>query len=588
MKRYSHFLRSSATISLLVLVVGTSLFSYSSVKAEELIQESVTTEIAPEIQEEIIFEETEESEVVSETLISDEELVEEITTDDLEGEEVFSTETTLEEAVVLREAMLAPGGVVCEVSNSPVITFGAEYADIHESAIDAELQMLSQINPTANDPEDGSVVVANNFSSLAPLNPGWYEVTFTAVDMDGCTTTKIAEIFIVGDSFTPVCESGFVYAKITFPDTLVASLGTNTSVSSGEWFPVTYKGLTFSESESDITTSPDISIIRVGTTLFINVNSSVSDGYTVASDIAGSIVFAGGSATSSLVFSGDVAVIDFETEECPVFVCTPLNGPVVISTLTETVTLDENTSLTSDEILSLFGIVTEDLDGEGTVTLTSNLSSFSFTNEGTYTFTITLTDNEGCEFSRTLTLIVEGDDDDNNGGGGGSSTKKTGTKKKPEGEVLGTSACTPYLTTFMQMGEPNLKEDVVRLQTFLNQYMGENLVVDGIFGQKTFEAVKRFQVQESDEILKPWYITEPTGIARETTVRHINNIMCPELNLEIPILYCATTGNLIYPDGTVLDPEPEYILDNGRPIIREKVVIPAWMLRQPEDIIYEK
>lgn len=112
--------------------------------------------------------------------------------------------------------------------------------------------------------------------------------------------------------------------------------------------------------------------------------------------------------------------------------------------------------------------------------------------------------------------------------------------------------------------------------------MKENLVVDGVYGPETFEAVKRFQMQEFDEILKPWYITEPTGIVRETTTRHINNIMCPELNIQMPILYCATTGNLIYPDGTVLDPEPEYILYNGKPVIKKKVIIPEALLRTLE------
>ncbi len=573
MKRYSHFLRSTATISLLVLYVGASLFSYSSASAEELIEESIITELTSEVQEEITLEETQDLEILSETLISNEEPVDTIT-----------TETSIEE--ISQEEVPIKALAVCDITNSPVITFASEYAEIHEGTLNKELSMLSQVIPTANDLEDGVVAVTHNLSDVTPLNPGWYEITFTATDTDGCTTTKLAQMFIVGDVFTPACESGFVYAKITFSNTLTASLGTNTQVESGEWFPVMYDGMTFSESESDITTSPDIAITRVGTTLFINVAPGVIDADIVANDIAGSIVFSGGSATSSLVFSGDVAVIDFQEEDCPVFVCTPSNGPAITSIVTETVTLDENTSLTAEEILGLFGIVTEDLDGEGVVTLTSNLSSFSFTNEGTYTFTIVLTDNEGCEFSRTLTLVVEGSDD--NGGGGSGEGKKTGTKKTPEGEVLGASACTPYLTTFMQMGQPNLKEDVVRLQTFLNEYMGEKLEVDGVYGPATFEAVKRFQTQEFDEILKPWGITEPTGIARETTTRHINNIMCPELNIEMPILYCATTGNLIYPDGTVLDPNPEYILDNGRPIIRKTVITPTELLRQSEDFIYEK
>jgi len=382
---------------------------------------------------------------------------------------------------------------------------------------------------------------------------------------------------------TPACASGDVYVQITIPDSLVAVLGTGEVVQNGEWFLVLENGAGFSESESDITVPYDIAIVRTGTTLFVNIAPGIANGEIIAQEIADSINLVGGNVIFSAVFSGNVAVIDFQAEDCEdeEDFCTEANLPSITSILTETVTIGENTSLTIDEIFDLFGIVVEDLDGEGTVTISSNLSEVSYLNEGTYTITVILTDDEGCMISKTLTLVVEGDDDgdDDNGGGGSSGGKK---KNKPQGEVLGATTCTPYLRTFMQMGEPNLKEDVEKLQIFLNNYMKENLVVDGVYGPETFEAVKRFQMQEFDEILKPWYITEPTGIVRETTTRHINNIMCPELNIQMPILYCATTGNLIYPDGTVLDPEPEYILYNGKPVIKKKVIIPEALLRTLE------
>lgn len=39
-------------------------------------------------------------------------------------------------------------------------------------------------------------------------------------------------------------------------------------------------------------------------------------------------------------------------------------------------------------------------------------------------------------------------------------------------------------------------EDVIKVQTNLNEYSGENLVIDGIFGAATEAAVKRFQSQK--------------------------------------------------------------------------------------------
>lgn len=590
MKRYSHFLRSGATVSLSILYLATSLFSYTFVGAQEVSQnvQSIdesssvveTSEISLE-ESEVIFSEQVDphektiSEQTEEIFI--EEVVEEIFVEAITQTE---EETKVEE---ISAEVLAPEVFACDETNTPEISFAKTYADTHVSDVSMESSILSQLNPIATDPQDGTLTVSNDLV-MSTLTAGWNEITFSVTDSTGCVTTSVISVFVVGDDFAPVCQSGFVYAKITFPETLTASLGTNTSVQSGEWFPVMVDGSTFSESESNITTNPDIAITRVGTTLFVNVAPGVVNASELADSIANSVDFSGGSVVSAMAFSGDVALIDFQAEECPVDVCTAFGGPSIVS-ITSTVTIDENTTLTEEEIFALFEIFAEDLDGEGLVSITSNLSSVSFQNEGVYTITITLTDNEGCVSSQTVTLVALGEDD--NGGGGGGSRRSGSRQEKPEGEVLGATTCEPYLTTYMQMGEANLKSDVEKLQIFLNEYMGENLKVDGIYGQATFDAVKRFQTQEFDEILKPWGITEATGITRETTVRRINNIMCPELNIQMPILYCATTGNLIYPDGTIIDPNPEYILYNGKSVIRKQVITPEVLsetsAQEPQD-----
>ncbi len=572
MKRYSHFLRSVATVSFSILYLATSLFSFSSAQAET-VTDSISEIVSEEVSSIELVESTDSQELVNQEEIAslDSEVVfsQQVEVDPLEKtipeqeEENFLVQDIPEESERIDVK-------ICNETNSPIITIQNDYVEI-SLADDFTSQIINTVNPTAVDGLgiDGILSVSNNIDSIT-LNPGFNQVEFSAQNSVSCVTTVTVDVFVISQE-QPVCQSGFVYAKITFPETLTASLGTNASVQSGEWFPVMVDGSTFSESESNITTNPDIAITRVGTTLFVNVAPGVVNASELADSIANSVDFSGGSVVSAMAFSGDVALIDFQAEECPVDVCTAFGGPSIVS-ITSTVTIDENTTLTEEEIFALFEIVAEDLDGEGLVSITSNLSSVSFQNEGVYTITITLTDNEGCVSSQTVTLVVSGEDD--NGGGGGGSKRSGSRQEKPEGEVLGATTCEPYLTTYMQMGEANLKSDVEKLQIFLNEYMGENLKVDGIYGQATFDAVKRFQTQEFDEILKPWGITESTGITRETTVRRINNIMCPELNIQMPILYCATTGNLIYPNGTIIDPNPEYILYNGKPVIRKQVVTP--------------
>ena len=84
----------------------------------------------------------------------------------------------------------------------------------------------------------------------------------------------------------------------------------------------------------------------------------------------------------------------------------------------------------------------------------------------------------------------------------------------------------------------------MKLQTFLNDFLKLNppLPVNGIFGLQTYKAVIKFQEQESDLVLKPWIgITlkdakKGTGWVFKTTRTRINNIMCPELNLQNPPL----------------------------------------------------
>ena len=120
------------------------------------------------------------------------------------------------------------------------------------------------------------------------------------------------------------------------------------------------------------------------------------------------------------------------------------------------------------------------------------------------------------------------------GGGGGG---RRGGSRPTTGEVLGASTeCGIYLDKFLQIGRQNNPESVKKLQVFLNQEEGANLVVDGIFGVQTDKYSRIFQEKHADKVLKPWGLPSATGIVYLTTTTEINNIMCPPLNLPIPTL----------------------------------------------------
>lgn len=73
--------------------------------------------------------------------------------------------------------------------------------------------------------------------------------------------------------------------------------------------------------------------------------------------------------------------------------------------------------------------------------------------------------------------------------------------------------------------------------------MGSNLPITGIYDKETMEWVNAFQLKYKEEVLRPWveigvHSSEdiPTGYVYKTTLRKINMIMCPELNLGMPNL----------------------------------------------------
>lgn len=128
------------------------------------------------------------------------------------------------------------------------------------------------------------------------------------------------------------------------------------------------------------------------------------------------------------------------------------------------------------------------------------------------------------------------------GGGGSSSGSYVWPLATTTGRVLGESTCAPYLNSYIKWGAKNDKNEVIKLQTFLNEHLGLKLKVDGNYNLSTYNAVKKFQKKYQDQVLNPWVPfglsqrSDGTGYVFKTTKRWINMLKCPELKLTIPKL----------------------------------------------------
>jgi len=76
--------------------------------------------------------------------------------------------------------------------------------------------------------------------------------------------------------------------------------------------------------------------------------------------------------------------------------------------------------------------------------------------------------------------------------------KKTKTTKKVTTEKI--IECNTYLDTELKKNDIKNSQEVQKLQIFLNDFEGENLDVDGVYGLTTVEAVKRFQEKNNERI----------------------------------------------------------------------------------------
>ena len=105
--------------------------------------------------------------------------------------------------------------------------------------------------------------------------------------------------------------------------------------------------------------------------------------------------------------------------------------------------------------------------------------------------------------------------------GGGSSYSSGGGSSS----MIYVSDC-KYLNSYLKSGSKNDINDVLKLQTYLKNSEGLSVDINGIFDQKTFNAVKAFQLKYSNDILMPWNIKDATGNVFYTTQKKINELVC--------------------------------------------------------------
>jgi len=118
--------------------------------------------------------------------------------------------------------------------------------------------------------------------------------------------------------------------------------------------------------------------------------------------------------------------------------------------------------------------------------------------------------------------------------GGGGSVLGESTTTEPVPQVLGES-CGLYMDKHLRLGsKKNDSAQTLKLQAFLNKHMNAGLPATGFFGKLTEAAVKKFQNQYADAILKPWGVSAPTGLVYFTTLHKINEIECPEAAGDAP------------------------------------------------------
>lgn len=158
-------------------------------------------------------------------------------------------------------------------------------------------------------------------------------------------------------------------------------------------------------------------------------------------------------------------------------------------------------------------------------TATSTSGSQDVAPSITTEYSISCTGTNGTVSATTTVTVTSVPPVNPPGGGGGGSF--SGGRRHPvvTGEILGATSCL-YLIDYVKIDWVNDPIEVLKVQSFLNVFEGENLSYTGVYNQDTFDAVARFQTKYASDILTPWGDKVTKGFVYILTKKKINEIYC--------------------------------------------------------------
>lgn len=144
----------------------------------------------------------------------------------------------------------------------------------------------------------------------------------------------------------------------------------------------------------------------------------------------------------------------------------------------------------------------------------------------------------GDDDTHTAAVVPTPENPGGGGGGGGGTPEVIANRTSSGGSSNGGSSVItlitpgititscPLLTSYLKLGAANDGAQVTKLQVFLKNVEKLDVNVNGIFDQKTDDAVRAFQIKYLPQILGPWEATRSTGFVYITTLKKINELAC--------------------------------------------------------------
>jgi|LSQX01.1.fsa_nt_gb hypothetical protein len=343
---------------------------------------------------------------------------------------------------------------------------------------------------TATDAEDGDLTASTTVTGTVDTNTaGTYEIVYSVTDSGGLSASTTRTV-IVKVKDAPV----------------VASVS--------------------------LTANPQTIVLGATSTLTWNAQnaSSCSAIWTSSTSTSGSIDVAPTTTTEYVIScAGDYGNAYATTTVTVTTSPAPTNTPPTI-----TLSGANPLNLTVGQTFVEPGYTATDAE-DGDLTASTTVTGTVDTNTaGTYEIVYSVTDSGGLSASTTRTVIVKVKSTPSSGGGGGSSLggrrhdiSNLLATDQVQGEILGAATCS-YLNDYLRIDWKNDPIEVLKLQSFLNAFEGENLSLTGVFDQATFKAVERFQIKYNDDVLNPWGYAdeESTGFVYILTKKKVNEIFC--------------------------------------------------------------